>query len=602
MQYGLAEIVTLLGSLGLFLYGMKTMSDALMKLAGDRMRSVLAATTSNRVFALLTGFMITSAIQSSSATTLMVVSFVNAQLLTLTEAVGVIMGANIGTTVTAWLISILGFKVKMSAIALPLVGAGFLFSFSKKHCYRHFGNFLIGFAVLFIGLQFLKDSMPDIGNHPETLEFLQSYTQMGYLSVLLFLLIGTGLTLIVQSSSATMAITLLMTFEGWIPFDMAAAMVLGENIGTTITANLAAIIANYHAKRAARAHLLFNMLGVIWMMALFYPFLHGIDTVVTRIEGQSPLTSALAIPVAISLFHTTFNVLNAALLIGFLTFIVRLVEKLVPEEVEPVLEVDQPQYLDDASLKYPQTGIKALFDESLRLLQNSAYMVIVNGLNIHRRDLESERSLDELIESSSEISLDIQHLYTTKVKSIYSAILDYATRLQSKFDLSEAEVEKIRNLLIADRKLVQVVKKIKDLRANIDYYAKSDNKAIRREYNLLKHRILKITRMIHLLDQPGKNEGRIDKLKEQREKAQKLDVLRDGRIDKLLLKGEIDDYMASSLTNDSLEAMRLAQMLVDIVLLLYIPQDEVVNEVEENIPQADSAYEKEIRKTAAESS
>lgn len=602
MEYGIVEILTLLGSLGLFLYGMKVMSDALMKLAGDRMRAVLAATTSNRFFALLTGFMITSAIQSSSATTLMVVSFVNAQLLTLTEAVGVIMGANIGTTVTAWLISILGFKVKMSAIAIPLVGVGFLLSFSKKHNYKHFGNFLIGFAILFIGLQFLKDTLPDIGNHPETLQFLQSYTQMGYLSVLLFLLIGTVLTLIVQSSSATMAITLVMTFEGWIPFDMAAAMVLGENIGTTITANLAAIIANYQAKRAARAHLLFNMLGVIWMLMLFYPFLQGIDTVVTRLEGHSPMTTAMAIPVAISLFHTTFNILNAVLLIGFLAFIVRLVEILVPEEAEPVVEVDQPKYLDAASMNYPQTAIKALFDESLRLLQNSAYMVIVNGLNIHRKDLESNQSLDELIESSSEISLDIEQVYTTKVKSIYSAILEYATQLQSKFKLSEGEVENIRNLLIADRKLVQVVKKIKYLRSNIDFYAKSDNKAIRREYNLLKHRILKITRMIHLLDSQEENEDRLSKLKEQRTKAKKLDVLRDGRIDKLLLKGEIDDYMASSLMNDSLEAMRLAQMLVDIVLLLYIPQDEVVNEVEENIPTAEPSYEKEARSQAVEAS
>jgi len=591
MQFGIPEILTLLGSLGLFLYGMKVMSDALMELGGNRMRSVLAATTSNRFFALLTGFTITSAIQSSSATTLMVVSFVNAQLLTLTEAVGVIMGANIGTTVTAWLISILGFKVKMSAIALPLVGVGFLLSFSKKQKYQHLGLFIVGFAVLFIGLQFLKDSVPDIGSHPQVLEFLQGYTQMGYLSVLLFLAIGTVLTLIVQSSSATMALTLLMTYEGWIPFDMAAAMVLGENIGTTITANLAAIVSNYHAKRAARAHLLFNLLGVIWVLILFYPFIHIVSEVVTHIEGQSPFTTALAIPVAISLFHTSFNILNATFLIGFITLIVKLVEKLVPEEAEAVIEVDKPKYLDTPSLEYPQTAIKALFDESLRLLQNTAYMVIANGLNVHRKDLESERELDEVIETSSEISLDFEKIYTTKIKTIYSAILEYATQVQSKFALSEANVEKVRNLLIADRKLVQVVKKIKVLRDNIDHYSKSENDAIRREYNLLKHRILKITRMIHLLEQAEDIEPRLEKLKSQRKKAKKLDVLRNGRIDKLLLSGEINEQMASSLMNDSLEAMRMAQMLVDIVLLLYIPQDELANLVEAEIPQIPSGYE-----------
>ena len=221
------------------------MSDALIKLAGNRMRSILATMTSNRFLGISTGFLITSVIQSSSATTLMVVSFSNASLLTLTEAISVIMGANIGTTVTAWIIAILGFKVSMSSIALPLVAAGMLFTFSKKEHWQNWGVFIIGFAVLFIGLQFLKDAMPDIQQHPEILEFLRRYTEGGYGSILLFLALGTVLTVLIQSSSATMALTLLMTAEGWIPFEMAAAMVLGENIGTTITANIAAIVANF---------------------------------------------------------------------------------------------------------------------------------------------------------------------------------------------------------------------------------------------------------------------------------------------------------------------------------------------------------------------
>lgn len=591
MQYGIFEILTLLGSLGLFLYGMKVMSDSLLKLAGDRLRSFLALTTSNRLFSVTTGFVITAAIQSSSATSLMVVSFVNAQLLTLTEAVGVIMGANIGTTVTAWLISILGFKIKISSLALPLIGIGFLFTFSKNTSYKHFGQFTIGFALLFIGLQFLKDSVPDIGSHPETLAFLQSYTQQGILSVLLFLVIGAVLTLVVQSSSAAMALTLLMTHEGWLSFDMAAAMVLGQNIGTTITANLAAIVANFQAKRAARAHLLFNVLGTVWILVLFYPFVDFITYWVEQIEGRSPVTDALAIPVAISLFHTVFNLLNALVLIWFVNQIVNLVIRWVPEIPEPVIEVDQPKYLDDSSMMYSQTAIKALFDESNRLLQNTAYMVIANGLNVHRKDLESDRSLDEVIEDSGCIDIDFEQIYTNKVKSIYSAILNYATRLQSQHDLSAMEVERVRNLLIVDRKLVQVVKKIKRLRANIDHYASSDNDAIRREYNLLKHRILKITRLIHLAKHEPLDETRIKKLHKERKKAKKLDVLRNGRIDKLLLTGEIDERMASSLMNDSLDAMRMAQMLVDIVILLYSPQDELVSMVEEEISQSPAVFD-----------
>lgn len=584
MDYGFTDILTLLGSLGLFLYGMKVMSDALVKLAGERMRSILAATTSNRFFALITGFFITATIQSSSATTLMVVSFVNASLLTLSEAVGVIMGANIGTTVTAWLISILGFKVKMSAIAIPLVGVGFILSLAKNKQRQNLGLFIVGFAVLFIGLEFLKDSVPDIRNNPEVLAFLSEYTTKGYLSVILFMIIGTLLTLIVQSSSATMALTILMTYEGWIPFDMAAAMVLGENIGTTITANLAALVANYHAKRAARAHFIFNSMGVIWMLILFYPFIGIVAEIVTRIEGVSPFHASVAIPVALSLFHTSFNILNALFLIGFLTLIVRVVEKLVPEVAEPEIEIAQSKYLSDEYLEYSQTGIKALVDESLRLLENTAYKIIAHGMSVHRDDLESDKSLKEVIAGSELIPIDISMMYTTQVKSIYSQILEFATRLQSKLELDAKDVESIRNILIADRKLVQVVKKVKPLRDNIERYMLSENEAIRREYNLLRHRILKVTRMIYRLRGSDRSEKHFAKLHKQRSKVKQLDVLRTGRVDKLLLNGEITREMATSLMNDSMEAIRLTQMLIDVANILYVPEDEQVNQIEENIP------------------
>ncbi|MCK4705392.1 MAG: Na/Pi cotransporter family protein, partial [Gammaproteobacteria bacterium] len=464
MDFGFTDLLTLLGSLGLFLYGMKVMSDSLMMLAGNRMRGILATTTSNRFFALLTGFLITAAIQSSSATTLMVVSFVNASLLTLTEAVGVIMGANIGTTVTAWLITILGFKVKMSAIALPLVGAGFLLTISKNEKARQWGYFTVGFALLFIGLQFLKESVPNIGDHPEALAFLAEYTSRGFLSIIIFLIIGTILTLVIQSSSAAMALTLLMCFEGWIAFDIAAAMVVGQNIGTTITANLAAIIGNYHAKRAARAHLIFNVLGSIWILILFYPFLRAVGQVVEQIEGVSPFLNAAAVPIAISIFHTVFNILNAVILIGFIKIIVNLAIRMVPAVEEKEVEIDQPQFLTESSLKYSQTGIKALTDESVRLLENAAYKIFAHGLGVHRHDLESEQDMLKFLDISPKtIRIDIDLVYTTQIKIIYSRILDYATRLQKQTKPTHEQIEAIRNILVADRLLVQIVKRMKPL-------------------------------------------------------------------------------------------------------------------------------------------
>ena len=581
MDYGLTDILTLLGALGLFLYGMKVMSDALMELAGDRMRNILSTTTSNRFFAVLTGFTITAIIQSSSATTLMVVSFTNAGLLTLTEAIGVIMGANIGTTVTAWLISILGFKVSMSAIALPLVGLGFLLAMNKKKNLQNWGYFIIGFAVLFIGLQFLKDSVPDIRNNPEILAYLSEYTSMGYASVLLFLFIGTLLTVIVQSSSATMALTLLMTYEGWIPFDMAAAMVLGENIGTTITANLAALVANYQARRAARAHFIFNILGVIWMLILFFPFLNAINAIVIRIEGASPFVVAAAVPVALSLFHTCFNILNTSLLLGFIKYIARIVERMVPEVIDKDEAIDQPIYLDKSSLEYPQTGIKALFDESLRLLQNAAYKAITHGLSVHREDLESGRELKTVLESKEAISVDIEKLYATRIKSIYSQILEYATRLQSDFALEEDKIETIRNILIADRRLVRVVKRMAPLHENIVRFMSSNNHAILHEYNQIRRRILRVVREIHRASESEHPLRHIRKIEKERKKSEELDVLMTGRVSQLLLNGEITNEMATSLMNDSDEARKIVRDLVDIATLLYYPRDKFMDHIEE---------------------
>jgi phosphate:Na+ symporter len=278
MNYGFFDVLTLIGALGFFIYGMKVMSDGIQKVAGSKMRQILGAMTSNRFFGVFTGFLITTLVQSSSATTVMVVSFVNAGLLSLVESIGVIMGANIGTTLTAWLISIFGFKVKIATIALPIIAFGFPMLFAKKRRTRSWGEVLIGFALLFMGLDALKNAVPDLGSNPEILEFLSRYTDGGILTVILFVAVGTIITIVVQSSSAAMALTLVMCNEGWVPFDVAAAMILGENIGTTITANLAALVGNVHAKRAARAHLIFNLMGVTWMILAYPLFINGINS------------------------------------------------------------------------------------------------------------------------------------------------------------------------------------------------------------------------------------------------------------------------------------------------------------------------------------
>ena len=319
------QILTLLGALGMFLYGMTLMSEGLQKVAGSRLRSILSAMTANSFTRILTGTLITAIIQSSSATTVMIVSFVNAGLLSLTQAVGVIMGANIGTTVTSWLISLLGFTADISTLSIPLIGIGFAFMMFKSQKRKNIGEMIIGFAMLFLGLSFLKDSVPDLSSNPEAIAFIQRWTDWGFFSVLIFVLVGTVMTIVLQSSSATVALTLVMASQGWIPFEMAAAMVLGENIGTTITANIAASVGNISAKRAALAHTVFNVFGVIWVLALYKPFLWLVSKIVVGLGGEDPFVSSASLLYAISTVHTLFNVLNTCILVWFTPQIVRFV-------------------------------------------------------------------------------------------------------------------------------------------------------------------------------------------------------------------------------------------------------------------------------------
>jgi len=358
MSYSLFDFLTLIGSLGLFLFGMKMMSEALQKVAGGKMRSILSAMTSNRFLGVLTGFLVTTIIQSSSATTVMVVSFVNAGLMSLVESIGVIMGANIGTTVTGWMITLLGFKVKISAYALPMIGLGLPLIFSKNSTRRSWGEFLVGFALLFLGLEYLKGSVPNIKESPEVLSFLQNYTNLGFGSTVIFLIIGAILTVVIQSSSATMALTFVMCSQGWIPFHLAAAMVMGENIGTTITANIAAAVGNVSAKRAARVHLLFNLLGVTWMLMVFPWFVEAIDSFITNKNGVSPTQSIAAIPTALSIFHTSFNVINVLIFVWFVPLFNKVAIKMVPSS-----DVEEEEF----RLKFITTGM--LSTSELSLLQ-----------------------------------------------------------------------------------------------------------------------------------------------------------------------------------------------------------------------------------------
>lgn len=370
MSYSLLDFLGLLGAVGLFLYGMKVMSEGLQKAAGDRLRNILSAMTRNRFTGTVTGFFITALIQSSSASTVMVVSFVNAGLMTLAQSMAVIMGANVGTTFTAWIIALFGFKVDISAFALPLIGLAVPLLFSSKSKTKSIGEFTIGFAFLFMGLDMISNYVPDLQSNPEMFAFLQKYASMGFGSVLIFTLVGLLVTMIIQSSAATFAITLIMCSKGWIDFPLACALVLGSNIGTTITPLLASMSGNVAAKRTAMGHLLFNLLGTLWVLAVFYPFV-DLNSWITEEIGQGnpcelyqyvsdlkatnpdiydrlyanslptndgvilhhrAMIAQLQVSVSfgLSIFHTVFNLINLSIMIWLTKVYVKIVELLVP--------------------------------------------------------------------------------------------------------------------------------------------------------------------------------------------------------------------------------------------------------------------------------
>ena len=368
MDYSILDFLGLLGSVGLFLYGMKVMSEGLQKAAGDRLRNILSAMTRNRFAGLLTGCLITALIQSSSASTVMVVSFVNAGLMSLGQSMAVIMGANVGTTFTAWIIALFGFKVNISAFVLPLIGLAVVLLLMNKSRTKSIGEFLIGFSFLFMGLDMISTYVPDLQNNPEMFAVLKDYSAMGLRSILIFTLVGLVVTMVIQSSAATFAITLIMCTKGWITFDLACALVLGSNIGTTITPILASLSGNVAAKRASMGHLLFNLLGTLWCLCIFVPFAgfnawlteaigagdpNALYKYVTNLEATSPeiynhlfdnslpaghdvlrniAVMQMSVSFGLSIFHTVFNLVNVTVMIWLTNVYVKIVEWIVPSK------------------------------------------------------------------------------------------------------------------------------------------------------------------------------------------------------------------------------------------------------------------------------
>ena len=450
MEYSFLKFLCLLGAVGLFLYGMKVMSEGLQKAAGDRLRGILSAMTKNRFTGTLTGCAITALIQRSSASTVMVVSFVNAGLMTLSQSMAVIMGANVGTTFTAWIIALFGFKMDIAAVTLPLIGLAVILLFTNKSKAKSLGEFLIGFSFLFMGLSMISDNVPDLQSNPEMFAVLKNYASMGIPSILIFALVGLVVTMVIQSSAATFAITLIMCSKGWITFDLACALVLGSNIGTTITPILASLSGNTAAKRTAMGHLLFNLLGTIWCLCIFVPFAdfnawlteaigQGDPTqlyrYVTNLEitdpdtynhlfdnslpqGHEALVNILkmqtSVSFGLSIFHTTFNLVNLSIMIWFTNLYVKIVERLVPAKKHGEDEEFSLKFISRGLLNASELNIAQAEKEMALYAERVGRMMDIAQDLIHTKDRSEEFTklfsrLEKYEDISDRMELEIAH-------------------------------------------------------------------------------------------------------------------------------------------------------------------------------------------------
>ncbi|MDR2793650.1 MAG: Na/Pi cotransporter family protein [Treponema sp.] len=436
MQY-IDMVFSIVGSLGLFLYGMKVMSDGIQQTAGERLQRVLAFMTGNRVAGVLTGFAVTAIIQSSSATTVMVVSFVNAGLLTLKQAIGVIMGANIGTTVTAWIVSLVGFSFKISAFALPAVGIGFIMTVIKwKH--KDVGTVFLGFGLLFMGLDFLTKSMPEFS--VEQLESISSISNYGFLSILLAVGIGTGITLLIHSSSASTAIIITMGFQGLISYDFAAGMILGANIGTTIDAALAAIGTKTAAQRAALVHVLFNVMGTVWALIFFHPLLALVNSITPGFPAGASLTTHLA------MLHTVFNLLNTLVFLPFVDLFARVVSLIIKARNEPKdlyfahykLEYKSGSIQDTPELNILRAEKEIRDMAALTALMYSKIGNALQAFHVDAKETDKEEVVNSLVKDLVE-----QERYADEMREELTHFLIECTRQQ----LSQYSEKKVSVLL-----------------------------------------------------------------------------------------------------------------------------------------------------------
>ena len=550
------DLSTILGGIALFLMGMEYMENGFKAFSGGLLEKILERFTNNTPKAIATGFFATAIVQSSSLISIIVISFLSAQLITLTSAVGVIFGSNLGTTATAWLVSVFGLHLKISIYAMPMLVLGLIIPlFLKSNSWKGFAAILIGLGVIFLGIGYMKDGFETLKDGLDLAQFAMD----GYAGIFVYVLVGSVATVIIQSSSATMAIIITALATGQIDYPNALALAIGANLGTTVTAIIGALKSNNNGKRLAVAHFIFNMITAFIAILFIYQLTEVVDYL-SVIVGISVENYAMKL----SLFHTIFNLIG---IIAVSPFIGKLVQYMNTLFISKADEIGKTRYLDISALELPSTALLAIIRETKHLYEN-AFEIISHGLNLIQSNIYSTLPLDDVIKDIySKKPIDVDAQYQRKVKGIYGEIIDFSAKAQSNMSPEDSEI--LYKLKLANRDLVEAVKDTKHLQKNLIKYANNSNIHIKEQYNCIRKNLAELLRTIHVVSTSNDTDEILLLLSKAKVHTQKYDILANGTLDGLIRESLISNEMATSLMNDTTYAHDISKNLISMAEIIF---------------------------------
>ena len=553
----------IISGIAIFLIGMVFMEDGFKIFSGGLLENILKKSTSNLFKAIGTGFLSTAIVQSSSLISIIIISFLSAQIITLSGAIGVVFGSNLGTTTTAWIVATFGMKIDIAQFAMPMLIFGVIFRFNKGRTYQGLGNILVGLGFIFLGISFMKEGFETLKSGLDLAEFAID----GYLGVLVYILLGATATVVLQSSSATMTLIIIALATNQILYFNALELAIGANIGTTVTAFLGSLASNANGKRLALAHLVFNVVTGVVAIAFIYQLV-DLVTFISHEIGIAVDDYAMQL----ALFHTIFNLIGILVVAPFTSRLVKFLEALFVQETK---DVSRAKYLDNAVVEVPEVALQALHKEIVHLYENSTE-VLSHALSLHRHTyIGMSENIDKVVESNvKQIEINVDDFYERKIKTLYGDIIHYATISQES--MSPNDKHKIYSLKIACRDIVEAIKEVKELQKNVNRFFNSKNEYVRGEYNFLREEIAKTLDGIHTLSNNNSDDFDIyAKIKLLEKNLDRLDMIGSGRIDKLIRQDLIKTKTATSLINDATLAYEISKKLIQVATVLWIEDTQI---------------------------